>query len=214
MFIRVRFLTAAWMILVAAALTGQPTLGQDIQFKAGDRLVTTERVDVQAGQSTAATLEAGTSVTVADVKQGWVGITAEQNGQKIVGWVRPNSLARAGEAKSENAKSGSPDSEAFREGYAAHVRGQFSAAIAGYDEAIRLDPNYARAYNNRGLVYQAKGDLNRAIADFSEAIRLTPTVGAGYINRGMAYAKRGRGRQGHRGLQRGHPARSARCPSL
>ena len=93
MLIRVRFLTAAWMILAAAAITGQPTRGQDIQFKAGDRLVTTERVDVQAGQGTAATLEAGAAVTVADVKQGWVGITAEQNGQKIVGWVRPNSLA-------------------------------------------------------------------------------------------------------------------------
>ena len=156
-----------------------------------------------------ATLEAGAAVTVADVKQGWVGITAEQNGQKIVGWVRPNSLARAGEEKS-----GDNDSEAFREGYAAHLKGQFTAAIASYDEAIRLDPNYARAYNNRGLAYQAKGDLNRAIADFSEAIRLTPTLSAAYLNRGTAYAKKGDARQSHRRLQRGHPARSALGPSL
>ena len=82
MLIRVRFLTAAWMILVAAAFTGQPTQGEESQFKTGDRLVTAERVDVQAGQSTAATLETGTPVTVADVKQGWVGITAEQTDRK------------------------------------------------------------------------------------------------------------------------------------
>lgn len=193
--IRLRFL-AAWMILIAVALTERPAQGQDGGLKAGDRLITTERLDVQAGSSTAATLEAGTTVTVVDVKQGWVGIVAQQNGQKIVGWVKPNGLRRAAGAaadapKTAEAGKAEPDSEAFREGYAAHVRGQLSAAITGYDEAIRQNPNHARAYNNRGLVYQAKGDVNRAIADFSEAVRLGPTVMAAYLNRGAAYAKKG-----------------------
>ena len=83
------------------------------------------------------------------------------------------------------------DTENYQEGYSAYMKGQFTRAIASYDEAIRLDPNYARAYNNRGLAYQAKGDLNRAIADFSEAIRLTPTLSAAYLNRGAAYARKG-----------------------
>ena len=50
--------------------------------------------------------------------------------------------------------------------------GQHSAAILDYDEAIRLDPDDAKAYYNRG---HAKGELRRypaAIADYNEAIRL------------------------------------------
>ena len=38
MLIRMRCLTVAWMILAAAALTGQPACGQEAQFKTGDRL--------------------------------------------------------------------------------------------------------------------------------------------------------------------------------
>ena len=41
-------------------------------------------------------------------------------------------------------------------------------------EAIRLDPNNASAYNNRGFAYGSKGDYDRAIADYTEAIRLDP----------------------------------------
>ena len=51
MLIRVRFLTAAWMILVAAVLTGQPTRGQDAQFKVGDRLVTTRGSTFRPGRA-------------------------------------------------------------------------------------------------------------------------------------------------------------------
>jgi tetratricopeptide (TPR) repeat protein len=39
---------------------------------------------------------------------------------------------------------------------------------------IRLDPNFAWAYNSRGNAYLAKGDHDHAVADFSEAIRLAP----------------------------------------
>jgi tetratricopeptide (TPR) repeat protein len=201
MLVCTRFL-AAWMVFIGAVLSAQPMSGDDMQFKAGDRVVTTERVDVQAAQGKVATLQPGVPLTIADVRQGWVGVTAEQNGQKIAGWVRPKSLAPAGGAKEPKASSatgGPPVAGAgtakepgpFEQGYAAHLKGQFVEAIAGYDEAIRLDPKHARAYNNRGLVYQAKGDLNRAIANFSEAIRLTPAVSSVYVNRGNAYAKRG-----------------------
>ncbi len=34
-----------------------------------------------------------------------------------------------------------------------------------YTEAIRLNPKYANAYNNRGLAYWRKGENDRAIAD-------------------------------------------------
>jgi Tfp pilus assembly protein PilF len=40
--------------------------------------------------------------------------------------------------------------------------GDLDRAIADYDEAIELDPNYTEAYINRGVVYKNKGDLDRA----------------------------------------------------
>jgi len=60
-------------------------------------------------------------------------------------------------------------------------------AIADYSEAIRLDPNYALAYHNRGRAYVEKNEHDRAIADYSEAIRLDPKYAAACEGRGLAY---------------------------
>ena len=62
--------------------------------------------------------------------------------------------------------------------------GRHGDAIADYDEAIRLRPDFPEAYNNRGA---AKRDLGRhgdAIADYDEAIRLRPDFPEAYYNRG------------------------------
>ena len=50
-----------------------------------------------------------------------------------------------------------------------HEKGDDDRAIADYNDAIRLDPNYALAYNNRAVAWQAKGDTARANADFDKA---------------------------------------------
>ena len=47
-------------------------------------------------------------------------------------------------------------------------------AIARYDEAIRLDPQDAAAYINRGNANDYLGQHQRAIDDYDEAIRLDP----------------------------------------
>ena len=41
-----------------------------------------------------------------------------------------------------------------------------------YTEAIRLNPNYAKAYYNRGAAYEKKGDKAKAEADFAQAKKL------------------------------------------
>ena len=56
--------------------------------------------------------------------------------------------------------------------------------IADYSETIRLNPQHADAYNNRGVEYQALGELDQALADYSEAIRLDPDYAIAYSNRG------------------------------
>jgi tetratricopeptide (TPR) repeat protein len=64
-------------------------------------------------------------------------------------------------------------------------------ALADFTEAIRLDPNDAVAYANRGIIYQRNGDLDQAIAEYDEAIRLDPTYVFGFQNRGNAYRREG-----------------------
>lgn len=51
-------------------------------------------------------------------------------------------------------------------------KGDYDRAIADFDEAIRLDPKYAHAYENRAKAYASKGDYDRANTDRNEAIRL------------------------------------------
>src|SRR5262249_23863527 len=61
-----------------------------------------------------------------------------------------------------------------QQGVRRHAQGDFAAAIADFSEALRLDPGYAEAWNNRGVAHQAAGDLDPALADYEEALRLDP----------------------------------------
>jgi tetratricopeptide (TPR) repeat protein len=63
--------------------------------------------------------------------------------------------------------------------------------IRCYTEAIRLNSDYAAAYNNRGISCHAKGDLDLALKDLTEAIRLNPDCAKAYYNRGNARRAKG-----------------------
>ncbi|GHT84011.1 hypothetical protein FACS1894137_06500 [Spirochaetia bacterium] len=63
----------------------------------------------------------------------------------------------------------------------------YDRAIADFTQAIRLDPNDAGAYCERGNAYVDKQDYDRAIADYNQAIRLDPNHTFAYNNRGSAY---------------------------
>jgi tetratricopeptide (TPR) repeat protein len=70
----------------------------------------------------------------------------------------------------------------------ADLRSQiFDRAIQGYDEVIRINPNYVLSYNGRGAAYAAKNDFDHAIADYSRAIALDPKFAIASYNRGNAY---------------------------
>jgi len=55
-----------------------------------------------------------------------------------------------------------------------------------YNEAIRVKPDFARAYSNRGYVRRLKGDVEGALQDYTEAIRLKPDHAIAYNNRSVA----------------------------
>ena len=65
------------------------------------------------------------------------------------------------------------------------------APIADYDEAIRLAPNQAYSYQNRGAAKQALGDLDGALADINAAIRLNPALPSPLINRAVIRRAKG-----------------------
>jgi lipoprotein NlpI len=75
--------------------------------------------------------------------------------------------------------------------WAYNDKGDHDHAMQDCNEAIRLDPKSARAFDDRGIAYQGKGDLDRAIADYTEAIRLDPKDADTYDNRGNAYKAKG-----------------------
>jgi tetratricopeptide (TPR) repeat protein len=52
------------------------------------------------------------------------------------------------------------------------AKGDYDSALAHFNQALLLDPNYAEAYDNRGEAYAGKGEYTRAIADYNEALRL------------------------------------------
>ena len=70
-------------------------------------------------------------------------------------------------------------------------KGDLDNAIADYNEAIRLDPNFAFPYNGRASAFLNKGDFDRAIDDYSQVIRLDPTLAAPYSNRALAWRDKG-----------------------
>ncbi len=72
-------------------------------------------------------------------------------------------------------------------------------AVAGYTEAIRLDPDYALAFADRALAFASnatlwdtttsavRADLDKAQADAAKAIALAPNLSEGYLARAVAY---------------------------
>ncbi len=69
-------------------------------------------------------------------------------------------------------------------------------------KAIRLQPDLAEAYYNRGIAYNNLGQYQRAIEDYNEAIRLKPDLTMAYIGRGFAYFIQGNNKLGCRDAQK------------
>ena len=77
------------------------------------------------------------------------------------------------------------------EGTPTTKKGGYDTAIEDYNDAIRIKPQNALAYNNRGITYRNIGDYDRAIEDYTEAISLDPQFAVPYANRGNAYGTEG-----------------------
>lgn len=85
-----------------------------------------------------------------------------------------------------------PASDLFRKAFALCSSGKCTdprKAVEYLSEAIKLKPDFADAFNNRGNAYCEIGQYQLAIEDYNESIRLQPESVHGFNNRGLAYSK-------------------------
>ncbi len=74
----------------------------------------------------------------------------------------------------------------FTEGNIRNELGDYPGAIAAYNQAINLNPNYVYAYGGRGIAYYRKGDYHDAIASYYWSIYFSNSSDSiGYLNRGI-----------------------------
>lgn len=105
-------------------------------------------------------------------------------------------LLQTGEFVVEGRSSAEADATALYEEGLQHYRaGDHQRAITLFSQAIELAPDYAIAYNDRGVALMSLGEYERAAADYAEAIALDPNYVLAYNNRGWAYYKLGNYKQ-------------------
>lgn len=78
------------------------------------------------------------------------------------------------------------------EGDSLYSQGEYAESVLAYDEAIRLDPECARAWNNKAAALAGLGRYAEAIRCSDEAIRLDPHLSWPWNNRGFALRNLGR----------------------
>ena len=77
-------------------------------------------------------------------------------------------------------------------GLALASTGRTPDAIAQYEAALRLKPDFAEAHNNLGLALASTGRTPDAIAQYEAALRLKPDFAEAHNNLGLALASTGR----------------------
>lgn len=67
----------------------------------------------------------------------------------------------------------------------------YQKAILDYTQAIKINPNYADAYRERGSAYVLLKNYQKAMNDLNQAIKINPNDGLAYLYRSQARAALG-----------------------
>jgi len=69
--------------------------------------------------------------------------------------------------------------------------GDYRAAVANLNEALRLNPNFAEAHYELGLIALAQGKVEQGIGALEKAVSLDPQLAAAHYRLGLAYQRTG-----------------------
>jgi tetratricopeptide (TPR) repeat protein len=70
--------------------------------------------------------------------------------------------------------------------------GKIEEAIAHYEQALRIKPDFAETHYNLGLALSRIGKIQDAIGHYEQALRLKPDYAEAHYNLGVALARLGR----------------------
>jgi Flp pilus assembly protein TadD len=80
----------------------------------------------------------------------------------------------------------------YERGIDAERKGNHDEAIAHYQSALKIAPEYYPAHNNLGSLYLSKADFTSAEEQFQEAVRLDRNDAQAYFNLGNVFLLKGR----------------------
>ncbi len=75
-------------------------------------------------------------------------------------------------------------------------KGQYNDAVAGWQKALALNPDDAKAHLNLGYVMQQSGRLDEAIDQYRTALKINSSYAAAHTNLGIALATAGKVEEG------------------
>jgi tetratricopeptide (TPR) repeat protein len=75
----------------------------------------------------------------------------------------------------------------YQQGLEKAQRNDYQGAIAAFDQALHLAPEFAAAYHQRGLAYFHLNAFAVAIADYSQALQLEPDNASLHFGRALVY---------------------------
>ncbi len=126
-------------------------------------------------------------VRLGELSIGEVSVVAYEIGRRL-GEERTN---RQGAEDAE--EEGEREVEAwFNQGNEQYMAGDFVGAIASFDRAIEIKPDYHEAWNNRGVALDNLGRFEETIASYDRAIEIKPDDDSAWNNRGNSLDNLGR----------------------
>jgi tetratricopeptide (TPR) repeat protein len=80
----------------------------------------------------------------------------------------------------------------FNEALRHHCAGRIDDAVAHYERAITLKPDYAETHNNLGAALAARGGVDDAVAHYERAIAIKPDYAEAHNNLGNVFKYQGK----------------------
>lgn len=106
---------------------------------------------------------------------GWAQNEDEEYQRKLEAWKRQKeAIERQNQEKLNSLGSQKAARAHFKNGGDYYRQGDYAAAVREFQEAVRKDPSYSKAYINLGLAYRRLGDFESALKNYDKAVEMSP----------------------------------------